>query len=228
MEPVLDKLRPGIDERARRDSAAEDLSSILRVYQVVERTVLEELPPEDGVAAIGDAVETFATRDVVRQVAQVITVDRFAPLDLVMGNWVEGNVALIRTIDSRYFADVQRVITQGITEGRLTSDVMSDLMERFDVSKGRAELIARDQIGKLNGQITQNRQANLGITRYVWSASRDGRVRPLHDELDGTVQEWANPPICMDNGERGHPGEAIQCRCVPIAVLPGDDIEGLE
>jgi len=39
-------------------------------------------------------------------------------------------------------------------------------------------------------------------------AMHDNRVRETHEELDGTSQEWADPPE-----PDGHPGNGINCRC---------------
>jgi len=87
----------------------------------------------------------------------------------------------------------------------------------------RAATIARDQIGKLNGEMNQLRQTNLGVRRYRWSTSQDERVRDGHRKLNGTIQLWAKPPVVDERtGERGHPGQPIQCRCSAIPII--DDV----
>jgi len=93
------------------------------------------------------------------------------------------------------------------------------LRERSDVSKSRAELIARDQTGKLNGAIQKASQTAAGVTQYKWATAGDERVRESHDELDGEVFDWNGPGA----PGIGHPGDDFQCRCTPLPILPGDE-----
>lgn len=59
-----------------------------------------------------------------------------------------------------------------------------------------------------------------GSRRYVWTSRRDGHVRQLHVELDGTVQRWDSPPLAGLPNFHGHPGEAAgPCRCVAFPIL---------
>ncbi len=96
-------------------------------------------------------------------------------------------------------------------------ELRSLVMERFDVSKSRADLIARDQVLKLNGQITEERQTRAGVEQYVWTTAGDERVREEHAALEGQVIDWNSPPTV------GHPGEDYQCRCVAFPLIPEID-----
>ncbi|MEH6721116.1 MAG: phage minor head protein [Aurantimonas endophytica] len=58
------------------------------------------------------------------------------------------------------------------------------------------------------GRINAERQQALGIGQYIWRSRDDRRVRPLHAAYDDQVFDWDEPP------EDGHPGEAINCRCI--------------
>ena len=92
---------------------------------------------------------------------------------------------------------------------------MANISEvRYRVSKSKAKLIARDQTGKLYGEINQARQDEAGITSYIWRTSMDERVRDEHAEREGQEFEWCAPP------DDGHPGIPIQCRCEAEPVLP--------
>jgi SPP1 gp7 family putative phage head morphogenesis protein len=42
----------------------------------------------------------------------------------------------------------------------------------------------------------------------VWSTQLDERVRPLHENREGQVFSWDDPP------SDGHPGFPPGCRCV--------------
>ncbi len=136
-------------------------------------------------------------------------------LEGMMKAFTQENVALITSIPSRYFDEIESTVIRQFRQGKRAEEVADKLQERYDVSESRAALIARDQIGKFNGELTQVRQTNLGIERYIWRTSRDERVRESHQELEGEVFDWVGgrqPP-------EGHPGMPIQCRCTAEPYL---------
>lgn len=79
--------------------------------------------------------------------------------------------------------------------------------------QSRYQLIARDQTAKLTAYLDRLRQEQAGIEKYRWLTSRDERVRDRHKQYEGQTYRWDKPP------SDGHPGEAVQCRCLAIAVV---------
>lgn len=157
-------------------------------------------------------------------------------LDIVGGEeWIKGavaeftaeNVALIRSIPSEFFSDLERVLTRAIADGARWEELAQIIEDRYDVTESRARLIARDQTNKFVGDLNRVRQQDLGIDKFIWRTMGDERVRTDetegsgegHRERNGVEYEWAHPP----NGET--PGEPINCRCYAEAVLPepGED-----
>ena len=217
LERLLPALRASdLDARARVDSVASDLAALLRVVETTKRAVAKGAPPDTkALGATAASVGSFTGRQLTRQGLAAITI----PDDPLLARWTRENVSLIKSIDARYFDDIEGVIKEAVRKGRPTSEVIALLQDRYAVSRSRAELIARDQVGKLNGAITESKQTALGVTHYRWSTSLDARVRPEHRVREGLVFAWKDPP------EDGHPGEPIRCRCVAIAILPGDDTD---
>lgn len=129
------------------------------------------------------------------------------------------NVNLVVDAHRAYADSVQDIFTDPENFGLRVEVLQAKLLERGDVSESRAELIARDQTLKLNGAITKARQTGAGVSEYVWSTSRDERVRDSHRVLEGQRFSWSSPP------EVGHPGEDYQCRCVALPVI--EELEGL-
>ncbi|HVJ94077.1 MAG TPA: minor capsid protein [Labilithrix sp.] len=122
--------------------------------------------------------------------------------------------------------------------GMRVETLRKSIQESVGATKSQASLIARDQVLKLNGQITEARQVAAGITEYIWCTSNDSRVRgrpdglypdahPSHWALEGKRFRWDKPPISGPRGERGHPGSMFQCRCVAYGILPELEAEGL-
>ena len=89
--------------------------------------------------------------------------------------------------------------------------------ERFASMESNAELIARDQVGKLNGQLTEMTHTEMGLSRYRWRGVGDERERSSHVNVEGEIFSWDDPPLI--DGERVHPGQAIQCRCFAEPVM---------
>lgn len=126
---------------------------------------------------------------------------------------VAANIALINSIPQQYLDRVEQGVMASLQAGTLNDTLADDLLKIEGVTKNRAKLIARDQLGKINSRLSQIRQQSLGITHYYWSTSHDERVRDRHRRWDGDLIAWDKPPI------DGHPGQAIQCRCTAIPDL---------
>lgn len=157
-----------------------------------------------------------------REMRRILTLDLTRESAATQAALVEiraANVALIQSIAERHLTDVFQVVTEGVIAGTRVEALARQIEERHDVSASRARLIARDQTLKANASLTEIRHSEAGITHYVWSSSRDERVREMHAALDGFVFAWADPPITNEDGDTNHPGEDINCRCVAIPVL---------
>lgn len=136
-------------------------------------------------------------------------------LSPLQDNWIAENVRLIKTIPDRYFGEVEGIIRRGTTQGLSSKEMIKEISVRYDVSKNRAKIIARDQTSKANAALAERRQADLGVEQYVWESSDDERVRPTHKKADGKTFNWDDPPSYTE----GHPGHAIMCRCWARAVF---------
>jgi len=146
--------------------------------------------------------------------------------------WAMENARLIKTIPERMLDKVAEVVYGSVRSGESSKGLATALQKAFDISKNRAKVIARDQIAKLNGNITRARNLSLGITEYQWLTSRDERVRHSHDVLESKICSWNNAEVYKNNindgswkkrvsisGVSKHPGEDIMCRCTSIAIF---------
>lgn len=130
------------------------------------------------------------------------------------------NVALIKSIPQQYFDRIEQSIWTNTGQGMRYDAIKADLLKIDGVTETRAKRIARDQMGKINGAITQARQTSVGLTKYIWRTSNDERVRDSHAAHEGKVFDWNNPPA-----DTGHPGEDYECRCI---AEPYIDLEAEE
>lgn len=134
--------------------------------------------------------------------------------------WVADNVALIKSIPQQYASDVESKVLGAVRSGTRWEQLAPEIEDRYGVSTRRAQLIARDQVGKLYGNLNEERQTALGVTGYVWRTSQDSRVREEHEEREGETFQWDEEP------EDGHPGQAVNCRCYAEPDFSGI-VEGL-
>jgi SPP1 gp7 family putative phage head morphogenesis protein len=232
--PAIPKLarEAGIDA-PRQDSYADSLAQIMALVRATHQG-LGDLPrPEDLARRYASQVSVFGKQDLLRMVARSLSIDVFLEdravgADLVA--FVRQNARLIQSIPDRYFDQVEESLLTGLRAGQRVEDLGDIIEDRFAVPAARAELIARDQVGKFTGQLAQLRQEELGIQEYTWRTAGDERVRGtpggkwphgMHFDLDGKVFRWDDPPVTNMRGERNHPGGDIQCRCMaePVIVL---------
>ena len=133
-------------------------------------------------------------------------------------DWTKQNAELIQTIPQQSLNEVKEVIREGFVNGQRPEKMAKKIQQRISVNENRAKFIARDQVAKLNAEITKQNQEDAGCTEYVWDDSGDERVRASHHALSGTRQRWDTPPE-TEGGRHCHPGEDFQCRCVALPVF---------
>jgi SPP1 gp7 family putative phage head morphogenesis protein len=164
----------------------------------------------------------FQRGELERQLKAGLGIDLQLPdtgLAAIVEQFAAENVALVRSLGNRTLDDVEKAVTRGFTSGDRHETIAAEIAERYEIAERHARLIARDQVGKLNGQIGAARQQAVGITSFIWQTSNDERVRPEHAELEGKTFRFDDPPA------EGLPGEAILCRCTAVPQL--DDVLAL-
>jgi SPP1 gp7 family putative phage head morphogenesis protein len=83
----------------------------------------------------------------------------------------------------------------------------------------RATLIARTETARTASVLTQARAQHVGAESYVWKTAGDWKVRASHQRLNGSVQNWAEPPLCDPPDHHAHPGTIWNCRCVALPII---------
>ncbi len=213
--------------RLRGDSWSDDIASLtnsvlLRVDQQIQN--------EERIATLAAMqVSDFNQKEWRALVKQAIGVDLYANEPWLrdhLKSWARENANLITTLEEGAIRQVSQWTQKGLREGWRPEDIATNLEDRFDISRKHARFIARDQVAKLNGDLTQMRQTEAGVKAYIWRDSRDERVRGnpaglypnakiSHWDLNGERFLWSKPPAC------GHPGHDYNCRCTAEPDLRG-------
>lgn len=229
MKRALERVQPELLrllEEERRSQGKMDVDrgvAAARLVQLASIRTANAFEPKELYAVakqFGKRTNDFQREQLDRQVRAAMAV----PLSVVespITDKLEGfaalNVDLIKTISDRYFDRIRLDVLDAFESG-MHPDELSEMFEdRYDMSENDAMRIARDQIGKLNGELNQERQEAMGVSRFIWRTANDNRVRDEHAELEGEEFEWDNPPVV--DGEEIIPGSAIQCRCYSEPVF---------
>ncbi len=130
----------------------------------------------------------------------------------LLSAWTEENASLIKSIPDRLTEQLRSEFTTAFTNGTSLRDLTKIVRDKTGLADNRAELIARDQIGKLTGRLDRMRQESVGVQEFVWMTSQDERVRPTHRARHGKIYRWDSKDI--------KPGEEIRCRCTSSPVFP--------
>lgn len=155
--------------------------------------------------------------------------------DDLIDQWVGENVDLIKTIPHEMLDHMKEIVKEGYLKGTNTTEITKQIQEAYSMSKSHAQMIARDQMSKLNADITRKEHEDAGVTKYRWSTSGDKRVRSCHRSFEGKIFEYDNPPEIwyerdggrVYTGRHCNPGKDYQCRCVAIPVFEEANIDQL-
>jgi SPP1 gp7 family putative phage head morphogenesis protein len=133
------------------------------------------------------------------------------------------NVSLIKSLKDQNLTSIEGMTQRALRSGQRHEEIARQIEAQYETTRNRAKLIARDQVSKLNGQLTQLRQNDIGINEYIWRTSGDERVRSNHKVMDGKKCRWDDPTVFWNgaawvsrktiSGIELHPGGDYQCRC---------------
>lgn len=222
----------------RTDDWPDELATVMGSFQV---SMVETIKPVETFArSVGHKVSEWGTKQWSKTLVDTLGVDVFARepwLGAHINSFGKENVQLITKLAEETRADIDRIINDGFKRGRRIEDIRTEILRGTDLTKGRfkktrtrAQLIARDQVSKLNGQLIQLRQQEIGINQYIWRTAIDERVRTSHLAMEGKICDWGNAFTYKNKFNENwmertsdmvkkHPGQDIQCRCYAEPVF---------
>jgi hypothetical protein len=138
-------------------------------------------------------------------------------------------------LDIKKFADkeiksLRTEIQKRVFEGDRSESMVKMIQQSYGVSQRKAKFLARQESKLLLASYKKGRYLGAGVTKYIWTCVKmphqaknaeykKGQVRHDHAILDGTKQEWLNPPVVNDKGDRKNAGEDYGCRCYAIPLV---------
>ena len=211
-------------EHARTDASTDEITRTFQRIRLIfgksqrEETIVE-IPKKVGKRAVAEGQKTFQ-----RQISAGIGLEIIPPTALaepLLAGFIQTNTDLIKSLTGTALDKAKVIVDEGVRRGARVEEISQAIQDELGATARRASLIARDQTLKFFGEIAETQQRAAGIESYEWSTSKDERVRDRHEELDGTIQRWDDPPVVDPRtGRRGPPASDFQCRCVAIPILP--------
>jgi SPP1 gp7 family putative phage head morphogenesis protein len=210
--PLVHELRP---EHSDATAAARVRAAVHGIAARFARNITPgKLAPL--AAQVAQRTSDFQKAQLTAQFKDVLTVAPFIH-DVGLATAAEAftteNIALIRTVPERYFAELADTVGSMIETGARAATIAAEIERRYEVSETNAARIANDQVGKFFGDLNDTRQRALGLTQAVWATARDNRVRDAHRNLNGQVYKLGEGLVNPDTGERILPGQDVNCRC---------------
>ncbi|OWK42049.1 phage minor head protein [Fimbriiglobus ruber] len=143
------------------------------------------------------------------------------PLNDILTATVAENVGLIKSIPAQYLSGVQGAVMRSITTGNGMQDLVPYLQKHKDITLRRARMIAQDQTKKNFSALSKARMEKIGVQEYRWLHTSGSRhPRKLHIQMSGSIFRYDDPPVIDERtGERGIPGQAINCACRMQPIL---------
>ncbi len=138
---------------------------------------------------------------------------------------IAANAQLIKSIPSDYLAKVGGAVMRSVTSGQGMAELMPQIKKYGDMTDRRAKNVALDQTRKAYNSINADRMRKVGIGKFKWVHSGGGlHPRRDHQAMSGNIYSFDNLPVIDQNtGERGLPGQAINCGCFMVPVIEFED-----
>lgn len=214
----------------RMDAFAADWDAAMKRLRKAQKAMFEEGEGRDAYAMVtgfAEAVNGYNRKEWAKYLSSLAG-QPYYPADetwvaSTVERWADNNFELIRSLSDDYIKQVNTAVVNSVSTGETQADLMKAIQKaNKNISKTRARLIARDQVGKLNGDLAGRRQQEAGVDTYTWKSADDERVRSTHKTMDEKVGKWSDATK-VRSGKRwvnrsasmatGHPGFEIQCRC---------------
>lgn len=144
------------------------------------------------------------------------------PTGAVVRARIQESAALISSLPVEAADRVERFALRALSTSSRASELSQFVLRTGDVTRARANLIARTETSRSASILQQTRSEGAGSEGYIWRTAGDSDVRERHRKLSGRFFRWNAPPITGENGERSHPGCIYNCRCYAEVVFPED------
>lgn len=206
---IRKQIEPITAEVVRQDAIGDLIGSIFNNLKSFAKTALEGAMLATGITKTSTKTSAVNYKKYDKGAYKQLGINA-VPANLtadVVNNWVKTNTDLITNVNTKQLGQLETLFRDSAFSGTRSKQLEQSVSKIFKGTRNNVALIARDQVGKLSGQLDKKKQTEAGIDSYYWRTSRDERVRSTHTHREGVLFSWDQPPA------DGHPGQPIRCRC---------------
>ena len=205
------------ETRIAQDSPASDLQDLLkRLFRYWTRRWREsaESFAREFVGSTRRRTEA-GMRQALKDAGFTVRMDRSRAMSDVARVLFEENVNLIKSIPQHYFTEVTGLVQRSASMGR-DVEFLAD-----EITRRRAEFIARDQSNKATEALKRVQDKELGITEGIWVHVPGKKTsRHTHQLMNGKRFVIAEGLYDSDVKRKVLCGELPGCQCTYRAVIP--------
>lgn len=126
----------------------------------------------------------------------------------------------VKSFKKKHVLRLREMVEENASSGYRASGLVKTIKDSFNTTKSKAEFLAKQETRLFMSKYKQERYRDVGITKFKWSTSKDGRVREDHKLLDGKVFRYDTPPVVdRETGKTALPSQDFGCRCVDIPIV---------
>ena len=123
--------------------------------------------------------------------------------------------------NKKLIKEVRNILSQGTIQGSSIDKMSHQLVKRMGVDYHRAECLIRTESAYIQGQATADAYAQMGVTRYQYLATLDGRTSQVCRRLDNQVFDLAHKALGVN-----YPPMHPRCRSTTIPYYDNEFTEG--
>lgn len=158
----------------------------------------------------GKDIEIPMSERVKEQITEAYTKN----LDFYIDKWQKEQVLKLRL-----------QVSKNVQAGFRAEKLIEQIQQEKKISYNKAKFLAKQETSLMVSKYRQIRYEEVGVRKYIWSTSKDERVRASHKVLQGRVFRFDQPPVTdLHTMQRNNPGEDFGCRCVAIPVLSTTEV----
>lgn len=228
---ALDNLNKGTIDKFEDSQVGNFAKIFLGLAQKVKRKLLRQFSDDRIERMVEDMTTTVNSRNQALLYSAIENEIGISSKELIATEGLTSNInALIletqqwvkklRDDTLEYFTNTT---LRGMAEGKSMAEIRKGLSEETRKRKSNAEMVARTQIGTFNSLSTKIRAQNLGITKAIWRAAGDERVRASHAQRDGKEFDLDKGLYSSLDDKTLLPSLDYRCRCSYILIIPESD-----
>lgn len=203
-----------------------------KINKILESIVPEELAGKIDFDNLIDKTIYKMEGDFEKSIRGITIAPKITPQqkDAIAKDWTNNLRLYIRDFTKKEIVRLREDVQKSVFAGNRYESMIKTIQKSYGVSQNKAKFLARQETNLLITTYKQIRYEDAGSKEYIWTCVKmphqhkgqpyhKGDVRYHHAELDGTVQRWDMPPVVNEKGERKHPGQDFNCRCVARPVI---------